>query len=112
TLTGGLDTRAIMAWHKPARGALPCYTFGGMRKDSQDVHVARQVASLCQQSHEVISVGDEFLARFPHYAERAVYLTEGNVDVSRCYDLYVSEKARKIAPVKVVGTYGSELIRH
>lgn len=26
SLTGGLDTRAIMAWHKPSPGSLPCYT--------------------------------------------------------------------------------------
>jgi asparagine synthase (glutamine-hydrolysing) len=112
TLTGGLDTRAIMAWRKPPPGTLPCYTFGGMFRDCQDVLVAGRIASLCQQSHEVIRVGDEFLARFPHYAERSVYLTEGGVDVSRSSDLYVSEKAREIAPVKIVGTYGSEILRH
>jgi asparagine synthase (glutamine-hydrolysing) len=112
TVTGGLDTRVIMALHKPAPGALPCYTFGGMFRDCQDVQVGRRVASLCQQSHEVLTVGDEFLSRFPHYAERSVYLTEGCVDVSRSSDLYVSEKARKIAPVKIVGTYGSEILRH
>ena len=112
TLTGGLDTRAIMAWQKAAPGALPCYTFGGMLRDSEDVRVARRVASQCHQPHEAIQVGDEFLARFPHYAERSVYLTEGSVDVYHSSDLYVSEKARHIAPVKIVGTYGSEIIRH
>ena len=111
TLTGGLDTRAIVAWHKAAPGSLPCYTFGGMFRDCEDVRIGRRVARLCEQPHEVIEVGDEFLARFPHYAERSVYLTEGSVDVYRASDLYVSEKARKIAPAKVVGTYGSEIIR-
>ncbi|MBZ5676630.1 MAG: hypothetical protein LAP61_20520 [Acidobacteriia bacterium] len=111
TLTGGLDTRAIMAWRKASQGELPCYTFGGMYRDCEDVRVARRVASQCQQTHEVITIGDEFLTHFPHYAERSVYLTEGGVDVRRSSDLYVSEKAREIAPVKIVGTYGSELIR-
>jgi asparagine synthetase B (glutamine-hydrolysing) len=111
TLTGGLDTRAIMAWHKAAPGSLPCYTFGGMFRDCEDVRIGRRVARLCEQNHEVIEVGDEFLARFPHYAERSIYLTEGGVDVYRASDLYVSEQARKIAPVKVVGTYGSEIVR-
>ena len=32
--------------------------------------------------------------------------------VYRASDLYVSEKARAIAPAKVVGTYGSEIVRH
>jgi asparagine synthase (glutamine-hydrolysing) len=110
-LTGGLDTRAIMSWWKGPSNSLPCYTFGGMFRECQDVQVARRVASVCQQSHQVITVGDEFLSRFPHYAERSVYLTEGSVDVSRSSDLYVSERAREIAPVKVVGTYGSEILR-
>lgn len=112
TLTGGLDTRILMAWQKHAPRTLPCYTFGGMFRDCRDVIVARQIAGLCQQSHRVISVGDDFLKQFPHYAERSVYLTEGGVDVYRSSDLYVSEKAREIAPVKVVGTYGSEIVRH
>jgi asparagine synthase (glutamine-hydrolysing) len=109
-LTGGLDTRAIMAWRKPEPNTLSCYTFGGMRRDCQDVRLARRVASICSQPHEVITVGEEFLARFPHYAERTAYLTEGCVDISNSPDLYISERARKISPVKVVGTYGSEII--
>ena len=93
-------------------GSLPCYTFGGMFRECQDVHVARQVASVCEQPHEVIPVGEEFLSRFPHYAERSVYLTDGCVDVSRSPDLYVSERAREIAPVRMTGLYGDEILRH
>jgi asparagine synthase (glutamine-hydrolysing) len=112
TLTGGMDTRVIMAWHKPAPKSLPCYTFGGMFRECHDVRLARQVAQVRQQPHEVLTVGKEFLSQFPHYAERSVYLTEGGVDVYRAADLYVSERARNLAPVKVVGTYGSEIVRH
>ena len=111
SLTGGLDTRMIMAWRKPEIGALACYTFGGMRRDCQDVTVARQVASVCGQVHEVIHLGADFLPKFRHYAERAVYLTDGCVDTSRSADLYLNEKARKIAPVRVTGNYGGEVLR-
>ncbi len=112
TLTGGFDTRIIMAWNRRAPGSLPCYTFGSMFRESQDVRVARRIAAMCQQPYEVIAVGEEFLSRFPHYAERTMYITEGGVDVYRASDLFVSERARKIAPAKVVGTYGSEIVRH
>lgn len=111
SLTGGLDTRMIMAWHKSLPGSLPCYTFRGMFRDCRDVLVARQVARTCGQSHEVITVGEEFLTRFPHYAERAVYLTDGCVGVGRSPDLYLSERVREIAPVRMTGNYGSELLR-
>jgi asparagine synthase (glutamine-hydrolysing) len=111
SLTGGLDTRMILAWHRPPPGSLPCYTFGGSVRDSQDVLVARDVAHACRQSHQVISVGQEFLSAFPDYAERAVYLTDGCVDVSHAPDLYINERAREIAPVRVTGNYGGEVLR-
>jgi asparagine synthase (glutamine-hydrolysing) len=111
-LTGGMDTRVILAQYGPAPGSLPTYTFGGMIRDCRDVQLARRIAEVCGQTHQVITVGDEFLKGFPHYAEKTVYVTEGGVDVYRASDLYVSGKARQIAPAKVVGTYGSEIVRH
>ena len=44
SLTGGLDTRIIMAWHKAEPNSLPCYTFGSMYRDNEDVKLARRVA--------------------------------------------------------------------
>ena len=111
-ITGGLDTRVIMALHPPAASTVPCYTFGGMYRECQDVKIGRKVAHACQQTHQVIRVGSDFLKQFPQYAERSVYLTEGGLDVYRASDLFVSERARQIAPAKVVGTYGSEIVRH
>ena len=111
SLTAGLDTRMIMAWQGRAPGALPCYTFGGMLRDCQDVTLARQIAQRCGQPHQVIEVGNEFLSRFPHYAERAVYLTDGCIDVGRSFDLFLNERARRIAPVRMTGNYGGEVLR-
>lgn len=112
SLTGGLDTRIIMAWRKAQPNSLPCYTFGSMYRDNQDVILARRVAEICGQKHEVIITGQEFLSRFAHYAERTIYLTDACVDLSRSPDLYVNERARDIAPVRMVGTYGSEMLLH
>lgn len=111
SLTGGLDTRIIMAWSKAPAGSLPCYTFGSMYRENQDVHLARRVAEICDQPYQVITVDGECLAKFPHYAERTLYLTDGCVDVSRSADLYNNESARQVAPVRMVGTFGSEIIR-
>jgi|SRR5271157_1538312 len=111
SLTGGLDTRMVMAWQRSPPGSLPCYTYGEAHRECRDVVVARQVARECQQSHQVISVGNEFLARFPYYAERSMYLTDACVDVARAPDLYLSERAREIAPVRMTGLYGDELLR-
>ena len=111
SLTGGLDTRMIMAQSKTVDRVMPCYTFAGMHRECQDAIVARQVARACGYPHRVIRVGEEFLARFPAYAERTVYLTDGCADVSRAADLYLNEAARQIAPVRMTGNYGSEVLR-
>ena len=112
SLTGGLDTRIIMASREAPPDSLPCYTFGSIYRDNQDVRLARKIAKICGQSHQVITTGKEFLSRFPHYAERSIYLTDACVDLSRSPDLYVNEQAREIAPVRIVGTYGSEMLLH
>lgn len=111
SLTGGLDTRMIMAWWKVQPGSIPCYTFRGIFRDCQDVIIARRVAQFCQQPHQEILLGKEFLSQFAHYAERSIYLTDGCVDVSRSPVLYTNERAAQIAPVRLTGNYGSEVLR-
>jgi asparagine synthase (glutamine-hydrolysing) len=111
SLTGGLDGRVIMAWHKAPPGSLPCYTFGGTYRECRDVTVGRQVATACGQPHQVITVGNEFLSHFRNYAERSIYLSDGCVEVNRAADLYANENIREIAPVRITGNYGSEVLR-
>ena len=111
SLTGGLDSRMIMAWRPDPDTALPCYSFGGMYRDCRDVQVAREVANACGQSHQVIEVGNEFLSNFPYYAERTVFLTDGCSDVSHSPDFYAHQRAREIAPVRLTGNYGGEVLR-
>jgi asparagine synthase (glutamine-hydrolysing) len=110
SVTGGIDTRIIMAWHKAQPNSLPCYTWGSMYRDHEDVKLARRVAKVCEQPHQVITAGTEFLSQFAHYAERTIHLTDGCVDLSRSPDLYMQEKIRELSPVRVVGTYGSEIM--
>jgi asparagine synthase (glutamine-hydrolysing) len=111
SLTGGLDTRMILACRESDAGSLPCYTFGSMFRENQDVRVARRVAEICKQPYQTLVAGQEFLSQFARYAERAVYLTDGCVDVSRAPDLYLNERAREIAPVRMTGLYGGEVLR-
>ena len=111
SLTGGLDGRMIMAWTRASHGALPCYTFNSCYRDCVDVRIARKVAAACGQPHQTIFVGDEFLTQFPQLAEQTVYITDGAMDVSGAAELYVNRLARQIAPVRLTGNYGSEILR-
>src|SRR5262249_40202002 len=43
--------------------------------------------------------------------ERSIYLTDGCTGVQHSADLYINERARKIAPVRMTGNYGGEVLR-
>ena len=111
SLTGGLDSRMILAHANASIRTLPCYTFGGKYRDCADVSISRECARICGQKHEVIPVGQDFLASFSGLAEKAVYLSDGAIDVTGAIDLYVQRIARTMAPVRITGTNGGEILR-
>jgi asparagine synthase (glutamine-hydrolysing) len=111
SLTGGLDGRMIMAWADTPRGALPCYTFAGPYRECADVTIARRIAQLCGQPHRTIAVGEEFLASFPSLAAKSIFVSDGAMDVTGAVELYANRIAGQIAPVRLTGNYGSEIVR-
>jgi asparagine synthase (glutamine-hydrolysing) len=111
SLTGGVDSRMVLAWAPRATGELPCYTFSGRYRDCNDVKLARRLAKLAQQPYQTIPIDDIFLSQFPSLAEKVAYISEGSLDASGAIDLFVQREARKIAPVRVTGTNGGELLR-
>ena len=111
SLTGGLDGRMIMACSGLDAGALPCYTFGGSYRDCTDVSLARRVAQACGQPHQVIPVDDQFIRQFSSLADKAVYVSDGAMDVTGSVELFANARAREIAPVRMTGNYGSEILR-
>jgi asparagine synthase (glutamine-hydrolysing) len=111
SLTGGVDSRMILAWAPRLSGQLPCYTFSGRYRDCNDVKLARQLARLSQQPYQTIPVDGEFLSEFPALAEKTAYISDGNMDASGAIDLFVQRRAREIAPIRLTGTNGGELLR-
>ncbi len=111
SLTGGLDGRMIMAWANRPPGSLPCYTFGGNYRDCFDVRIARRIAKLCRQPHETIFIGPQFFNEFENLAEKAVFVSDGTMDVTGSVELYVNRIANKTAPVRLTGNYGDEILR-
>jgi asparagine synthase (glutamine-hydrolysing) len=111
SLTGGLDGRMIMAWADSKPGDLPCYTFNGPYHDCLDLRIGRRVAAACGQPHHVIQIDDRFLKEFPSLAEKAILVSDGEMDVTGAVELNVNRLAREIAPIRLTGNYGSEIIR-
>lgn len=111
SLTGGLDSRMIMAAAPRSSESMPCYTFGGVYRDCEDVKVGRQVAGLCRQPHDVIKVDRSFFPEFFQAARRCVYITDGAMDVSGAVGIFVNRKAREFGLIRMTGNYGSEILR-
>jgi asparagine synthase (glutamine-hydrolysing) len=111
SLTGGLDGRMIMACANLQRDVLPCYTFVGEYRECADARIAREVARLCGQNHRTLLIGEEFRAAFPALAEKAVYISDGTMDVSGSVEIHANRLARNIAPIRLTGNYGSEILR-
>jgi asparagine synthase (glutamine-hydrolysing) len=112
SLTGGLDSRVIMAWARPAPSTLPCYSHRGTFRECLDSRIARRVAAVCRQPHQTITVNGEFCRQFPTLAKQTVYISDGTMDVSGATGLYVNRIAkREIASVRMTGNYGSEILR-
>jgi asparagine synthase (glutamine-hydrolysing) len=59
----------------------------------------------------VITLDNDFLSMFPHYAEKTVYISDGTLDISGSPELYINKLARNIAPIRMTGDYGSEVLK-
>jgi asparagine synthase (glutamine-hydrolysing) len=111
SLTGGVDSRMILAWRSCASGRLLSYTFGGKYRECRDVILARRLAALSNTPHSVIPLDETFLQQFPTLAETAARVSDGTLDASGAVDIFVQGLAREIAPVRVTGTNGGEILR-
>jgi len=111
SLTAGLDSRMIMAC-LPKSGAKPvCYTFSGEKRDTLDARLASRVAGACGLHHQVLRIGPDFFSDFASHADRTVYITDGYLGILGAHEIYLNEQARRSAPVRMTGNYGSEILR-
>ena len=109
--TAGLDTRLIMAGLRDQIKQHPSYTFNGAWGELLDVRTGRKTASVYNQAHQSISINEQFLSGFPDYARRAVHISDGTHDAFGAHDVFLNEIAREIAPIRLTGKFGSEIVR-
>jgi asparagine synthase (glutamine-hydrolysing) len=111
SLTGGLDTRMIMACRPPMRAGVACYTWAGLTGHTLDAQLAARVAAACELPHHVIRIGLDFFSDFSKLADRTVFITDGCHGVCGAHEIYLNKLARRIAPVRLTGNFGSEILR-
>jgi asparagine synthase (glutamine-hydrolysing) len=111
SLTGGLDTRMIMAC-RPATAQNPvCYTFSGEKGLTLDDRLAARVAESCGLEQRRLRIGSDFFSNFATHADRTVYITDGCVGILGAHEIYLNAQARQLAPVRLTGNFGSEVLR-
>ena len=110
-LTGGLDTRMIMAGCPPNNGRAACYTFTGKSGQTLDDRIAARIASTVHLDHRLLRLGDDFFTNAAMYADKAVFATDGCAGIFNAHEIYFNQHARKIAPIRLTGNYGSEILR-
>jgi asparagine synthase (glutamine-hydrolysing) len=110
SLTAGLDTRAILACAREEKLSLPCYTFGGSWGETFDIGTARRLAAISKQPYEAIRINDHFLREFPSYAQQSIYISDGTHDAFGAHDVYFNEVAHNVAPIRLTGKFGSEVV--
>jgi asparagine synthase (glutamine-hydrolysing) len=111
SLTAGLDGRMIMACLPDLAEKPICYTFAGEAADLLDARLAERVARACGLDHHVLRIAPRFFADFSSYADRTVYLSDGCLGLLGAHELYFNEQARQLAPVRLTGVFGGEVLR-
>jgi asparagine synthase (glutamine-hydrolysing) len=112
SLTGGLDTRMILAAMPRSLRPAAAYTYAASGQTRLlDARIAAEAAGLVGLEHRVLALGDEFLRDFPRQLDRTVRSTDGCSGVLGSHEIWLSEQARAIAPLRLTGNYGSEILR-
>jgi asparagine synthase (glutamine-hydrolysing) len=110
-LTGGLDTRMIMACQQKSERDLTCYTFSGENGETLDDQIAAQIAGASGLNHQLLRLGEDFFSNFLAHADRTIFVTDGCAGIFNAHEIYFNRLAREIAPVRLTGNYGSEILR-
>jgi asparagine synthase (glutamine-hydrolysing) len=110
SLTGGWDTRTLVALLPPGR-RVPCFTLTGPGRTCADARLAKRVAAASGQEHHVVRIPGDFLRRFPEHAERTVLLSDGMAGIERAHEILLNARAREFCAARIAGTHASQIVR-
>ena len=111
SLTAGLDMRMIMACRPTTAQPPVCYTFDEAKRTTLDARLAARVAAACGLDHHILRMGSDFFSGFATHADRTVYISDGYFGVTGAHEIYLNQLARTLAPVRLGGAFGSEILR-
>ena len=111
SLTAGLDSRMIMACLPESAQRPVCYTFSGEEQNTLDSRLAARISEMCGLEHMIFRIGRDFFTEFASLFDRTVYVTDGCLGTLGVHEIYFNRMARALAPVRLTGVFGGEILR-
>ena len=87
------------------------YTFSGEKGLTLDDRLAARVSKTCGLEHRLLRIGVDFFSNFATYVDQTVYISDGCFGVLGAHEIYLTHQARELAPVRLTGNFGSEILR-
>lgn len=100
-VTGGVDTRAILA--EVVGQGIRADGFTAGARDSTDMKIGSRLSRHLSGRHHRLFLDRSFARLFPEHARRFVWLTEGQLDIESSYLVHLSERCRERFRVLVDG---------
>ena len=110
SLTGGLDTRTILALLVANETYLPAYTITGHRP-SLDAKISSHLCKEYGIRHELIVLDDTFLKDLPNYVMEASRLSGGLCSLDEAHEIYFYSVINKALKSRLSGNLGNQLGR-
>jgi hypothetical protein len=110
SLTGGLDTRAILAALVNEGIRLPAATLSGPQP-SLDARAAQALARAYGFPHYVVRLGLDFLKELPRYVVAAARLSGGGTSLEEAGEVYFYQQLGDIGARRLSGHLGNQVAR-
>lgn len=110
-LTGGLDTRAILAALCEEGRRLPACTMSGAGSLCLDARLARALCQAYGLPHVVVAPDDRFLSDLPAYVVEASQLSGGLASVEQAHEVYFYRRLEGIGARRLSGNLGNQVGR-
>ncbi len=111
SLTGGLDTRMIMACLPQVKHSPICYTYAEENNETTDARIAQRVASACGLDHTLLRFDSRFYKNFIQNVDKTIFATDGCFGSLGTHEIFLSRLARECSPIRITGNFGSEILR-
>ena len=111
SLTGGLDTRAILVALSEAKVRLPAGTMSGAVSLSLDARLARQLCHAYGLEHVVIPLDEQFLSNLPAYVLEASRLSGGLASLEQAHEVYFHRQLLGLGDRRLSGNLGNQVGR-